>query len=147
MRGPFLFWREGFCYLSLVTSERGGYTTTIWRSRDLKSWEWAANTILTWEDPGERNVAPHAVGMTDGLVAQIRDRKICSASDLEFCEFERCVRLNYIIGDQAGFYYTVESSFRSTLDELLTHWFSAPCAKPAASDAGKRFSPAGCERL
>lgn len=122
--GPFLFWREGFYYLSLVTSERGGYTTTIWRSRDLKSWEGAAaNPILTWEDPGERNIAPHAAGIDDGLAAQIRDRKICSASDLEFCEFEGCVRLNYIIGDQAGFYYTVESGFRGTLDELLAHWF------------------------
>ena len=122
--GPFLVWRNGWYYLTLVTElpcER--YCTYLFRTKDFAAWECGRyNPFVMWDDE-DRKVAPNAADITPEFAEQVRHGFVCNASDLEMCDFGGKTCLNYIVGDQHGFYYIAEAWYDGTMQELLERQF------------------------
>lgn len=122
--GPFLRYCNGWYYLSLVTEmpcER--WCTYLFRTKDFSSWECGRyNPFMMWSEE-DRHLAPNAADITPEFAHEIETHFVCSASDLEMCEFRGKTVIDYLVGDQRGFYYTTEAIYDGPMQELLERQF------------------------
>lgn len=122
--GPFLKYVDGWYYLSLVTEmpcER--WCTYLFRTKDFSEWESGRyNPMLMWSDE-DRRVAEKSADITPELAERIRTGFVCNASDAEFCEFKGRTCIDYLVGDQRGFYFMAEAWYDGSLKEFLERQF------------------------
>ena len=122
--GPFIRYYNGFYYVALVTelpNER--YVTYLYRTADFRHWECGRYNPLVICSREDRQVSPTASEISESFAKEIRTRFICSASDLEMCDFGGKTYINYAIGDQQGFYYMCEAWYDGPMGELLENFF------------------------
>ena len=122
--GPFIRYYNGFYYVALVTelpNER--YVTYLYRTADFRRWECGRYNPLVICSREDRQVSPTASEISESFAKEIRTRFICSASDLEMCDFGGRTYINYAIGDQQGFYYMCEAWYDGPMGELLENCF------------------------
>lgn len=122
--GPFIIWRNGWYYLSLVAElpcER--YCQYLYRTQDFRSWEVGRYNPLLMVSDEDRKISPNAHSLDDARRAEIARAFVCSAADLEMCDFEGRTYMVYGIGDQHGFYYFAEAWYNGPVAELLENFF------------------------
>ena len=99
------------------------WCTYLFRSKDLSEWECGRyNPMLMWDDD-DRRVSEKAADITPEFAERIRTGFVCNASDVEFCEFGGRTCIDYLVGDQRGFYYMAEAWYDGPLKEYLERQF------------------------
>ena len=122
--GPFMVYRNGWYYLSLVAElpcER--YGQYLYRTKDFRAWEVGRWNPFLLAHPDDRKISPCAHSLDEGRRAEIAKAFVCSAADLEMCDFDGKTYMVYGIGDQHGFYYFAEAWYDGSLAEFLESHF------------------------
>lgn len=122
--GPFMVWSDGWYYLSLVAAlpcER--YCQYLYRTRDFRKWETGRYNPLLLVSDDDRRISPNAHSLDSAMRGKIARAFVCSASDLEMCDYEGKTYMTYEIGDQKGFAYLVEAWYDGPMSELLENFF------------------------
>ena len=116
-----LRYHDGYYYNFYLEALGGEYEQYVVRSRDLVQWESSPLNPVLRADDEDRQIA------NPNLTAEQRER-IKSAvninnSDIDFCEHQGHVVINYSWGNQHGIEHLAEAQFDGTLEEFLTGWF------------------------
>ncbi len=122
--GPFMVWSDGWYYLSLVAElpcER--YCQYLYRTRDFRKWETGRYNPLLLVSDDDRRISPNAHSLDSAMRGRIARAFVCSASDLEMCDYEGKTYMTYEIGDQKGFAYLVEAWYDGPMSKLLSDFF------------------------
>ena len=98
-----------------------GYETRVVRSKDLVKWE--ASPL----NPVLKASADDKIIMNKSLSEDLR-RKIVGAenrnnSDIDFCEYNGELIINYSWGNQQGKEFLAEASYDGTIEQFLKGWF------------------------
>lgn len=122
--GPFLIWRKGWYYLSLVTElpcQR--YCTYLYRTRDFATWEVGRYNPFMVCSEEDRRISPHAHSLDAARRAKVGTAFICSLADVEMCDYDGKTYIGYGVGDQQGYYHWAEAWYDGPMDELLENFF------------------------
>jgi len=116
-----LRYHDGYYYNFYLEALDSGYEQYVVRSRDLIHWDTSPlNPVLraSFED---RQIA------NPNLEPEFRERIQTAVninnSDIDFCEYEGRLIINYSWGNQKGIEHLAEAEFDGTLVEFLTGWF------------------------
>ena len=100
-----------------------GYEQYVVRSRDLVTWESSPyNPVLCASEEDRRIANPR---LTAEHRERIRGAVDINNSDIDFCEHEGRVVINYAWGNQHGVEQLAEARFDGTEAEFLRGWFPA----------------------
>jgi hypothetical protein len=113
---------EGHYYNFYLEAHPGPrYDQRVVRSRDLVTWEPSPlNPVL--EASGEDRIIADS-RLTDEERARIATAVNLNNSDIDFCEYEGRVIINYSWGNQQGIEHLAEAVFEGTLREFLLGWY------------------------
>ena len=101
--------------------EPTGWETYVVRSMDLVHWESSPlNPVLRASDE-DRQIAN--LSLTPEQRERVREAENTNNSDIDFCEYQGHLVINYSWGDQHGVEHVAEARFDGTLAEFLTGWF------------------------
>jgi hypothetical protein len=116
-----LRYHDGYYYNFYLEALDSGYEQYVVRSRDLIHWDTSPlNPVLraSYED---RQIANPK--LEPEFREQIRTATNINNSDIDFCEYEGRLIINYSWGNQKGIEHLAEAEFDGTLAEFLTGWF------------------------
>jgi hypothetical protein len=116
-----LRYHDGFYYNFFLESVDGGWEQYVVRSRDLVKWDLSPlNPVLAADDADRVIHNPN-------LPREHRDRVAGAVnnnnSDIDFCEIEGRLIINYSWGNQHGIEHLAEAVYEGTEAEFLTGWF------------------------
>jgi hypothetical protein len=76
--------------------------------------------------------------LTEEQRAKIAKARNCDNSDIDFCEHDGKLVINYCWGNQVGTEFIAEAEYAGTAAQFLTGWFpssvSADCPFPASEE-------------
>lgn len=125
-----LRWLDGWFYDFFLEAHEG-YEIRVVRSRDLIHWEPSRlNPVLRASPEDKRIVNPL---LNDSQRTRIAHAVNVNNSDIDFCEWQDRLIINYSWGNQQGVEHLAEASYAGTLREFLQGWFPD---LPAASSPG-----------
>lgn len=100
--GPVFRWFGDYCYIFYI---RGSYESCfsmhVARSRDLQSWEESLCNPFMIPDKSDRIIHARALDV-ENLKNKVDAAKNINVSDIDFCEYNGKVLMNYSWGDQKG---------------------------------------------
>jgi alpha-L-fucosidase len=117
---PCLRWSGGWFYLFYLEAHQG-YETRVVRSRDLVKWEVSPLNPVLRASPEDKVIANSK--MTSEQHAKISGSKNINNSDLDFCEWQGRLTINYSWGNQEGTEFLAEVIYDGTLEQFLHGWF------------------------
>ena len=118
---------EDYYYNFYLEALPGGYEQYVVRSKDMVHWESSPlNPVLKASDEDRRIADPK---LTPDQRERIRVATNINNSDIDFCEHQGRLVINYSWGNQQGIEHLAEAGFDGTVAEFLTGWFSAKTAK------------------
>jgi hypothetical protein len=98
-----------------------GYEMRVVRSRDLIHWEPSPlNPVLRASDEDRRIANPN---LPPELCRRIATATDLNNSDIDFCEHEGQLLINYSWGNQQGTEFLAEATFPGTEKQFLRGWF------------------------
>ena len=117
---PCLRWLDGWFYLFYLEAHEG-WETRVVRSRDLVKWEPSPRNPVLRASAKDQQIA------NPKLSAEQR-RKIAAAtnrnnSDIDFCEWQGRLVINYSWGNQQGTEFLASAAYDGTLAQFLRGWF------------------------
>jgi alpha-L-fucosidase len=117
-----LRWHDGWFYLFyLEAGKPRGYEQYVTRSRDLIRWESSSLNPVLAASPEDRIILNPKLTKADReKVAKAQD---INNSDIDFCEYQDRLVINYSWGNQQGVEFLAEADFDGTLGQFLTGWF------------------------
>ncbi len=120
-----LRWHDGWFYLFYLEANKpGGYEQYITRSRDLKTWEPSPlNPVLTASEEDRHPIGKHLTDADRKKLASATDK---NNSDIDFCEHNGRLIINYSWGNQQGTEFLAEAIFQGREVDFLTGWFPTP---------------------
>jgi hypothetical protein len=93
------------------------------RSKDLKHWESSPlNPVLRWSE-GDRRIANSK--LPPEQIRRVQTAENRNNSDIDFCEYQGRVFINYSWGNQRGNEFLAEAVFEGTEAQFLKGWFPA----------------------
>ena len=102
-------------------SDYRAYETYVVRSRDLIQWEASPlNPVLKASDEDKKIVNQELSAKQKQKIAEATN---LNNSDIDFCEFNGKLIINYSWGDQLGIEFLAEAVYDGTLKEFLEGWF------------------------
>jgi alpha-L-fucosidase len=120
---PCLRWGGGWFYLFYLEAHEG-YETRLVRSRDLVQWEASPlNPVLRASTEDKLIANPK---LATAQRAKISESKNINNSDLDFCEWQGRVTINYSWGNQQGTEFLAEAVYDGTVEQFLRGWFPKP---------------------
>lgn len=117
-----LRWLDGKYYDFYLESVKGGWEQRVVRSADLINWKPSPYPVLQ-ASPQDKQIANEK--LTQPQREKIKRAKNCNNSDIDFCEFEGRLVINYSWGNQHGTEFLAEALFNGSEAEFLTAWFPA----------------------
>lgn len=119
---PALRFLDGWFYMIYLEARPGPtYEPHIVRSRDLVNWESSPlNPIMQFSDEDKIIANPR---LTPEQRAHIAAAVNINNSDVDLCEFEGRVVINYSWGNQQGVEFLAEAVYEGTLAQFLRGWF------------------------
>lgn len=116
-----LRYHEGFYYNFYLEAVNGGYEQYVVRSRDLINWVSSPlNPVLKASDEDKTMVNRK---LPQELQTRVRNAVNLNNSDMDFCEFEGKLVINYSWGNQRGVEHLAEAVYDGTEADFLTGWF------------------------
>jgi hypothetical protein len=123
-----LRWNRGWFYLFyLEAGKPHGYEQYVTRSRDLVHWVPSRLNPVLAASPEDRIILNQK--LNKGERAKIVKAADINNSDIDFCEYQGKLVINYSWGNQSGTEFLAEAEFKGTLEQFLTGWYpedSAP---------------------
>lgn len=117
---PCLRWDEGWFYLFYLEAHQG-YETRVVRSRDLVEWQPSLLNPVLRASPDDQQVANAKLAAEQR--AKVAAAKNINNSDLDFCEWQGRLTIQYSWGNQQGTEFLAEGVYDGTLREFLRGWF------------------------
>jgi hypothetical protein len=115
-----LRWLDGWFY-DFYLEARDGYEMRVVRSLDLAHWEPSPLNPVLRASPEDKLVAnPRLTSEQRGKVSSARN---INNSDIDFCERDGRLFVNYSWGNQEGIEFLAEASYEGTLEDFLRGWF------------------------
>jgi hypothetical protein len=116
-----LRYHAGFYYNFYLEALPNGYEQFVVRSRDLIHWESSPFNPVLAASEQDRQIA-------NPLLTPEQRRRVETAvnlnnSDIDFCEYQGGVVINYSWGNQQGVEHLAEARFAGGVEEFLTGWF------------------------
>jgi alpha-L-fucosidase len=107
-----------------------GYETRVVRSKDLIHWQISPlNPVLRFS-ADDKKIANEA--LTSQQREKIAQAKNINNSDIDFCEYQDRLIINYSWGNQEGVEFLAEAVYQGSQDAFLRSWF--PDQVPTLSD-------------
>jgi len=119
---PSIRYLEGKYYMVYLESRSGpAWETHVVRSKDLIQWESSAlNPVLKFSPEDKQIANPHLTPEQRQRIEKAVDR---NNSDLDFCEWNGQVILNYSWGNQEGNEFLAEARYDGSLKNFLLGYF------------------------
>jgi len=118
---PWLKYSEGYYYMiSLAELPCLRYTNYLYRTKDFRNWEVGLYNPLLVPSEEDRLISPNAHSdLTDALKEEIKTGFLSNNSDIDMCDYNGKTYLNYLAGNQLGYYYMLEAEYDGTVAEFL----------------------------
>jgi len=124
MGGPWLKYSEGWYYLISVTAlPCAHYTNYIYRTKDFVTWYVGLYNPILMPSDEDKNLSLYAYDLTPEMIEEIRTGFNINNSDIDMCDWNGKTIINYLCGNQLGFYYMCEAEYDGTVAELLASYF------------------------
>ena len=117
---PCLRWLDGWFYLFYLEAHEG-YETRVVRSRDLVEWKPSPLNPVLRASPEDQQIAN--ANFTEEQRRKIAGAKNLNNSDLDFCEWQGRLVINYSWGNQQGTEFLGGAAYDGTLAQFLRGWF------------------------
>jgi beta-xylosidase len=115
-----LRWRDGWFY-DFYLEAHNGYEMRVVRSRDLVRWEASPLNPVLRASPEDKLIAnPKFNGNQRGRIANAVN---LNNSDIDFCEWQGRLVINYSWGNQQGVEHLAEAAYDGTEGQFLEGWF------------------------
>ena len=116
-----LRYHQGYYYNFYLEALPDGYEQYLVRSPDLIHWEPSPlNPVLKASDEDKIIANPD---LTSAHRQRICEATNVNNSDIDFCEYDGRLVINYSWGDQQGVEHLAEAVYDGTLSEFLVGWF------------------------
>jgi hypothetical protein len=115
-----LRWLDGWFY-DFYLEAHNGYELRLVRSRDLVHWEPSPLNPVLRASPEDRLIA--SIKLNPEQRARIANAVNLNNSDLDFCEWQGRLVLNYSWGNQQGVEHLAEAVYDGTEAQFLRGWF------------------------
>lgn len=111
---------DGYFY-NFYLEAHEGYEMRVVRSEDLITWDPSPlNPVLKFSEEDKQVANPT---LSDELKQRIAAAENRNNSDLDFCEFEGQLIINYSWGNQRGEEFLAEAIFEGSSEQFLKGWF------------------------
>lgn len=122
--GPWMRYSKGWYYIISVTAlPLARYTNYIFRTKNFKDYEVGKYNPVLMPDNRDKIIAPHAHGLTEANIEEIKTGFNINNSDIDMCDYEGKTLLVYNLGNQLGFYCLCEAIYDGPVDQFLAHYF------------------------
>lgn len=98
-----------------------GYETRVVRSKDLINWEPSLFNPVLKASADDKKIANPS--LTPEQQKKIAGAKNINNSDIDFCEFNDRVIINYSWGNQRGTEFLAEAVYEGTIEEFIKSWY------------------------
>lgn len=115
-----LRWLDGWFY-NFYLEAHLGYEMRVVRSRDLIHWEPSPRNPVLRASAGDRTVAN--LRLNDAQRQRVAEAVDRNNSDIDFCEWQGRLVVNYSWGNQLGVEHLAEGIYDGTLASFLHGWF------------------------
>jgi hypothetical protein len=108
-------------YYNFYLEAHNGYEMRVVRSNDLINWEASPlNPVLKFSAEDKNIANPNLSSELQQRIAKAENR---NNSDIDFCEFNGKLVLNYSWGNQRGEEFLAEATYNGTLEQFLKGWY------------------------
>ena len=112
---------DGYYYDFYLEAVSGGYEQYVVRSKDLIQWESSPlNPVLQASKEDQQIANPR---LTPEQQEKVRAAKNINNSDIDFCEYQGKLIINYSWGNQHGVEFLAEAVYDGTEADFLRAWF------------------------
>ncbi len=115
-----LRWKDGWFY-DFYLEAHEGYELRVVRSRDLKRWEASPLNPVLRASPEDKLIANGRI--PDDQRSRIANAVNLNNSDLDLCERDGRLVMNYSWGNQQGVEHLASAVYDGTLAQFLDGWF------------------------
>jgi len=98
-----------------------GYEARVVRSKDLIHWEPSPLNPVLKASPKDKQIANKS--LPDSLIQKIAKADDWNNSDIDFCEYQGKLIINYSWGNQLGKEFLGEAVYHGTQEQFLKGWF------------------------
>lgn len=96
----------------------------VYRTKDFKDWYVGYYNPILIPSNDDRKISKNAADLNPELLEKITTTGfISNNSDVDMCDFCGKVYINYLCGNQLGFYYMAEAEYDGTVADLLKSYF------------------------
>ncbi len=122
--GPWMRYSEGWYYvIGVVCLPCSRYTNYIYRTKDFRDWEVGNYNPILMPSEEDHILSPRAADITPELFDGIQKCFNINNSDIDMCDYNGKVYINYLCGNQLGFYYMAEAEAEGTVADFLKSYF------------------------
>ena len=111
---------DGYFY-NFYLEAHDGYEMRVVRSKDLIHWEPSRLNPVLKASPGDKRIANAKLSKEQRR--QIAEAKNINNSDIDFCQHEGRLIINYSWGNQQGTEFLAEAVYDGTVEQFLSGWF------------------------
>ncbi len=108
-------------YYNFYLESHDGYEMRVVRSKDLIQWEPSPLNPVLKASAADKQFANDK--LADEQKQKIANAKDINNSDIDFCEFNGRLIINYSWGNQRGEEFLAEAVYEGTLEQFLMGWF------------------------
>lgn len=122
--GPWMRYSEGWYYVISVTllpCKR--FTNYIFRTKDFYTWEVGFYNPILMPSEEDHLISPNAYDLSPKQLEDIRTCFNINNSDIDMCDWNGKVYINYLCGNQLGNYWMAEAIAEGTVAEFLKSYF------------------------
>ncbi len=108
-------------YYNFYLEAHDGYEMRVVRSKDLIVWESSPLNPVLKASSKDKQIANSK--LNEEMQQRIANAKDINNSDIDFCEFNGELIINYSWGNQQGEEFLAEASYDGTMEQFLKGWF------------------------
>ncbi len=123
--GPWIRYSEGYYYaIAVELLPCRVFTNVLSRSKDLENWETGKYNPLLMPSNEDKLIAEKIYDFTPERLEEIKTAYNCNNSDVDMCDWNGNVYINYLCGNQLGNYWMCEAIVENTtVAQFLKNFF------------------------
>jgi len=108
-------------YYDFYLEAHDGYEMRVVRSKDLINWDPSPLNPVLKASSEDKKIVNNK--LSEKLQQKIANAKNINNSDIDFCEFNGKLIINYSWGNQRGEEFLAEAVYEGTIEQFLRGWF------------------------
>ena len=108
-------------YYNFYLEIHDGFEMRVVRSKDFINWEASPLNPVLKSSEDDKKIANQNISVE--FLKKIASAENTNNSDIDFCEFNGKLMINYCWGNQEGSDFLAEAYYDGTLEEFLRGWF------------------------